>query len=113
MSDIKMSDVFPTGCCMAYAVSLTDDQVRYMDTAVKSYDANQELIDTLAAGLASTTNTIVRRDSVITKQQERIAKLEQSLLTLIAVASECDSWESFPEEPLTDALAAVQLGVKS
>jgi len=37
------------------------------------------------------------------QQQERIAQLEKALSDLIDIASECDSWESFPSGALENA----------
>jgi len=66
---IKMSDVFPEGTKPAYGLSLTRDQILYMDNATFAYDKNQESIEVLGVGLA---NGIDR----ITNNQERIKELE-------------------------------------
>jgi len=99
MNKIKMSDVFPVGCCIAYAISMTDDQVRYMDTAVRAYDANQKSISNLRSAVHN-----LATDGL--KQDKRITELEAALLELIDTASQCDSWESFPSDALDDATAA-------
>jgi len=45
----------------------------------------------------------------IKQQKERINQLEIALQTLIDVASECDSWESFPPKPLAEAYEVLNI----
>ena len=49
---------------------------------------------------------IMLAEEAINEQQARIAELEGALLKLIDVASQCDSWESFPSDDLDEATSA-------
>ena len=48
------------------------------------------------------------RDTEINKLTSRVAELEAALVELMDKASECDSWESFPEQYLEDARNALK-----
>ena len=46
-------------------------------------------------------------DEQVEQLQVRVNQLEEGLNRLINVASECDSWESFPSQALEDAERAL------
>lgn len=48
------------------------------------------------------------QDLAPASESARIKELEEALLKLINLAQECDSWESFPQDPLDEAYDCVK-----
>lgn len=88
MSDIKMSDVFGS--------SINEDPVNRVVQSITLFGPEK--------------HAAIHAISSHDKLTSRVAELEAALVELIDKASECDSWESFPEQYLEDARNALKEG---
>ena len=79
-----------------------------VDDIINAHDRSQERIKDLEDQLVGARNKNISCANKVIKLVDRVTDLEVALGKLISVASECDSWESFPSGDIDDAIEALE-----